>query len=155
MDIVAPDTRSRMMASVRSKNTKPELLLRKALHSLGYRYRLHQKNLPGKPDLVFPSRRAVVFLNGCFWHGHDCRKAALPTTRHEFWAEKIATNRSRDARDMADLSSLGWRVRVVWECDLRRDGTIEAVTGWLGNPGASRRLPTRAFRAKSKQITGR
>lgn len=120
-----------MMAAVRSKDTKPEMTLRKALHALGYRYRLHQRHLPGKPDLVFPARRCVIFVNGCFWHGHHCPAGALPATRREFWEEKIGQNRARDARNTAELEALGWRVLTVWECDLRERSAISHVSGWL------------------------
>lgn len=135
MDIVGPETRSRMMASVRSANTKPELTLRRALHARGYRFRLHRRDLPGTPDVVFPSRRAAVFVNGCFWHGHTCRAGALPTTRRDFWEKKISANKCRDARNLADLSELGWRTLVVWECELRGLGIIDSVMEWLGHGG--------------------
>jgi DNA mismatch endonuclease (patch repair protein) len=120
MDIVAAEKRSSMMRAVRQRNTRPELRLRKSLHAQGYRYRLHVTGLPGRPDLVFPSRRAVVFVHGCFWHGHDCRAGAPPATRPEYWLPKIAENRARDARKQAELEVLGWRVLTVWECELRQ-----------------------------------
>jgi DNA mismatch endonuclease (patch repair protein) len=120
-----------MMAAVRSKHTKPEIAVRKALHGLGYRFRLHRKDLPGKPDLVFPSRRAVIFVNGCFWHGHSCPAGALPATRREFWEDKIGKNRERDARNATALLEAGWRVLNVWECELKEPDSIERVTAWL------------------------
>jgi DNA mismatch endonuclease, patch repair protein len=132
MDIVAPETRSRMMASVRSANTKPELTLRRALHARGCRFRIHRRDLPGTPDLVFPSRRAVIFVNGCFWHGHYCRAGALPRTRREFWEAKISANKLRDERNITTLRQLGWRVSVVWECELCSSHIIESVMEWLG-----------------------
>lgn len=133
MDIVSPEQRSRMMAAVRSKDTKPELFLRRALHALGYRYRLHRRDLPGTPDLSFPSRRAVIFVNGCFWHGHNCPAARLPKTRTGFWREKIEANRSRDAGNLQRLEVLGWRTLVVWECELRSEGAVMVVARWLAH----------------------
>lgn len=115
-----PVQRSAHMAKIKSKNTKPELLLRKGLHALGFRYRLHDAKLPGKPDLVFPSRRKVVFVNGCFWHGHDCPVGArLPKSNTDFWIEKRERNQARDQRQMAQLKDLGWECLVVWECDIK------------------------------------
>lgn len=115
-----PAQRSAHMAKIKSKNTKPEVLLRKALHALGYRYRLHDRKLPGKPDLVFPSRKKVVFINGCFWHGHDCPVGSrLPKTNTEFWRDKRAKNQARDERQLAQLDLLGWESLVVWECDVK------------------------------------
>lgn len=119
MDIVPPGKRSAMMRAVRQKDTAPELRLRRALHALGYRYRLHPKTLPGRPDLVFPSRRAAIFVHGCFWHGHDCRAGRRPSSNTAYWLPKITANRERDARKQADLEALGWRVLTVWECELK------------------------------------
>lgn len=108
-----------MMAGIRACNTKPELLLRKGLHALGWRYRLHGRALPGKPDMVFAGRRAVLFANGCFWHGHDCHLFQWPKTRSDFWHEKIAGNIARDLRVREQLIAKGWRVADVWECQLK------------------------------------
>src|SRR5688572_11362784 len=108
-DIVDPTTRSRMMAGIRSGNTKPELTIRKALHRLGLRYRLHTKGVPGRPDMVFASRKATVFVHGCFWHGHDCRYFRMPTTRPEFWTAKIRANQKRDMVVSELLAEDGWR----------------------------------------------
>lgn len=136
-DIVSPDVRSRMMSGIRGKNTKPELLLRRALHARGFRYRLHRKDLSGKPDLVFRKWRAVLFVHGCFWHGHDCGLYKVPGTRPEFWREKIESNRVRDGRAEARLRETGWRVGVVWECALRGKGrqppeqVAARVADWL------------------------
>ncbi len=130
-DTVSPAIRSRMMSAVRSKNTKPEIYIRKVLHALGYRFRLHRKDLPGKPDIVFPSRRSVIFVNGCFWHGHTCHAGALPATRREFWEEKIGKNRERDAMNTTALKVDGWRVLTVWECELKNPDTIQMVAKWL------------------------
>ena len=118
-DIVSPETRSRMMAGIRGGNTKPELVLRRGLHALGFRFRLHARELPGRPDMVFPCHRAALFAHGCFWHGHDCPLFRLPSTRREFWQEKIESNRQRDAAAEAALLAGGWRVATVWECALR------------------------------------
>jgi DNA mismatch endonuclease (patch repair protein) len=108
-----------MMSGIRAKNTKPELILRSGLHRRGFRFRLHDRALPGKPDMVFPGRRAVIFAHGCFWHGHDCDLFRWPQTREEFWRTKIARNREVDARADAALAAAGWRRGVVWECALR------------------------------------
>lgn len=133
-DVVSPEVRSRMMSGIRGKNTKPELLLRRGLHALGFRFRLHDKKLPGSPDLVFPKYHAVLFVNGCFWHGHQgCRYFKVPSTRQEFWLAKIEANQARDERVHADLIESGWRVGTVWECATRKDAirSVEAVAGWL------------------------
>ncbi len=112
--------RSRVMRAVKGKDTGPEMSVRRMLHKLGYRYRLHRKDLPGKPDLVFPGRRAVIFVHGCFWHGHDCKRGArIPKTNTEYWTGKIGRNVERDAQAIKDLEATGWRVIVVWECELR------------------------------------
>lgn len=118
-DIVDARTRSRMMAGIRSANTRPELAIRKALHAAGFRYRLHPRNVPGKPDMVFTRYRAAVFVNGCFWHGHDCPLFRLPDTRREFWSVKIERNRKRDAEVRRQLREAGWRTLTVWECAIR------------------------------------
>ncbi|MDH1271212.1 MAG: very short patch repair endonuclease [Pseudomonas fluorescens] len=118
-DVVPPEVRSRMMAGIRGKNTMPELLVRRALHAEGFRYRLHDAKLPGKPDMVFPKHRAAVFVHGCFWHGHDCHLFRLPATRPEFWLAKIQGNVARDGRAIDALRQHGWRVGTVWECALK------------------------------------
>lgn len=118
-DVVDKVTRSRMMSGIRGKNTKPELLVRKALHERGFRYRLHATDLAGKPDLVFPKYRAVIFVHGCYWHGHNCHLFKLPSTNVEFWTDKIENNKLRDAKNINTLVSAGWRVLVLWECALR------------------------------------
>lgn len=124
IDIVDKPTRSRMMAGIRSKNTKPEMVVRRFLHGMGFRYRLHRKDLPGTPDLVFSKRKTVIFVHGCFWHGHDCRYFKLPGTRTEFWMDKISANKARDARSQSALRKAGWHVIVIHECEIRDD------TGW-------------------------
>lgn len=128
MDILTTEARSAMMSRIRSKDTAPELTVRRILFALGYRYRLHAKSLPGKPDLVFPARSKVIFVHGCFWHGHACLGGKLPSTRRGFWAAKIADNKRRDRRNRAALRRLGWESLVVWECAIRRVKTLEPVT---------------------------
>lgn len=122
IDIVEPATRSRMMAGIKSKDTKPEVFLRKALHAQGLRYRLGGCGLPGKPDLVFRSRKAVVFVHGCFWHRHECQYFKWPENNGAFWKTKLDGNAERDMRVKAALKKLGWRVLTVWECELVRSG---------------------------------
>ncbi len=118
-DVVSPGVRSRMMAGIRGKNTKPELMLRSGLHRAGFRFRLHDKSLPGKPDLVLPKYHAVIFAHGCFWHGHDCHLFKWPRTRDEFWRKKIARNKEVDELTMGRLAASGWRCAIVWECALK------------------------------------
>lgn len=136
-DIVTAEVRSRMMSGIRGTNTKPELLLRKGLHALGFRFRLHDRSLPGKPDIVFPRYNAVIFAHGCFWHGHDCHLFKWPTTRPEFWQAKIAGNRAVDERTHAALTEAGWRQAVVWECALKGktrlplEDVIQSCAEWL------------------------
>lgn len=120
MDGLTPAERSARMALVRSKNTKPELLVRRLVHAMGYRYRLHRRDLPGTPDLVFPGRSKVIFVHGCFWHRHaHCALARLPKTRGDFWLAKLTANAERDARNVRALRRLGWGVLTIWECQLR------------------------------------
>ena len=124
MDHVSPAIRSKIMAAVKSADTGPEMLIRRALHRLGYRYGLHRNDLPGKPDLVFRSRRKVVFVHGCFWHGHNCKKGRLPKTRIEFWTEKISKNRARDRRSVRELRKYGWSSITIWQCQTRSQQKI-------------------------------
>ncbi len=120
VDVVDPATRSRMMSGIHGKNTKLELLVRKYLHGRGLRFRLHVKELPGKPDLVFPKYKAVVFVHGCFWHRHPgCKYATTPSSREQFWLNKLSENVARDSYQIAALRGLGWRVFVIWECELK------------------------------------
>jgi len=126
-----------MMSGIRGRNTKPEIIIRQALHARGFRFRLHVKSLPGKPDLVLPKYKAVVFVHGCFWHGHACRYFKVPKTRPDFWLEKIEKNQLRDQLQVSSLMALGWRVSIVWECALRsmkRENSsvfIDSLTQWL------------------------
>ena len=119
VDVVDPATRSRMMSGIRAKNTRPELFIRQGLHALGYRFRLHRKDIPGKPDIVLPKYRALVVIHGCFWHRHDCRYFKLPATNAEFWHRKIDQNRQRDKHNLKLQLNGGWRCLVVWECAVR------------------------------------
>lgn len=136
-DVVDAPTRSRMMSGIRGRDTKPELLIRKGLHARGYRYRLHPRTLPGKPDLAFPSRKAAIFIHGCFWHGHDCPLFKWPSTRAEWWRAKIEGNRARDRAVRAELAGMGWRQLRVWECALKGrqrrdpDALLDLVAKWL------------------------
>lgn len=136
VDIVDAETRSRMMAGIKGTNTKPELALRRALHARGFRYRLHTKNVQGRPDLVLPKYRAVVFVHGCFWHRHlGCRYATNPKTRAEFWEVKFAANVARDSAVRAALLEAGWRVATIWECALRKPEQVavaaDQLSTWL------------------------
>lgn len=137
MDIVPSETRSRMMSGIRGKNTKPELLIRKALHHRGFRFKLYDKTLPGKPDIVLPKYHAVIQIQGCFWHGHNCHLFKWPSSRPEFWREKISGNKQRDSRNLQALKDLEWRVLLIWECALKGkqrlpfEQLIELVENWL------------------------
>lgn len=136
MDKIDKATRSRVMASVHSKNTKLELRVRSMAHKLGYRYRLHRKNLPGKPDMVFPSRRIVLFIHGCFWHGHDCPHGRRPpTTNVEYWSKKIRRNVERDARVQRELLALGWKPVVMWECQIKDEELPQRIMEALNGNG--------------------
>ena len=125
------------MSGIKGKNTKPEVSIRRALHARGFRYRIHVNNLPGKPDLVLPKYKAVVFVHGCFWHGHTCRYFKIPKTRADFWLEKIGKNQTRDNLQIASLIEQGWRVAVVWECAVKNNKNrrsnllINLIVGWL------------------------
>jgi DNA mismatch endonuclease, patch repair protein len=134
MEKMSPENRSRIMRGVRSKNTRPEVRVRKALHAAGLRFRLHVRSLPGTPDLVFPRYKAVVEIHGCFWHSHSCIGGRLPRTNPEFWAEKLKKNKERDRQKLEELKALGYRVRVVWECELAEsafDATILNLLTWI------------------------
>lgn len=137
-DTMSPKERSQRMALVRSVDTKPEMAVRRLVHSMGYRYRLHCRDLPGKPDLVFRQRHAVVFVHGCFWHRHEgCSLARLPKSKVEFWAAKLEGNRDRDARKVAALNEAGWRVFVVWECELKdKEVLAQRLRRFLDERGA-------------------
>lgn len=127
------------MRAVKGKDTKPEMAVRRLAHGMGYRYRLHRKDLPGRPDLAFGPRRKAIFVHGCFWHQHDddgCRRARLPLTRAEYWGPKLERNKERDARNVVDLGRLGWDVLVVWECWLKDVSRVSNVLeAFLGRTG--------------------
>ena len=127
MDRLTKQRRSEIMSRIGGKNTAPELAVRSLVHSLGYRYRLHSKKLPGKPDLVFAGRRKVIFVHGCFWHGHEgCKKGQLPKSRLDYWKPKIEANKQRDYGNETRLKDSGWNVLVVWQCDLKDSASLEA-----------------------------
>ncbi|HET7832483.1 MAG TPA: DNA mismatch endonuclease Vsr [Gallionella sp.] len=136
-DVVDKATRSRMMSGIRAKDTRPELFIRKGLHALGFRYRLHARDIPGKPDMVFPKYNALIEVHGCFWHGHGCSYFKWPKSNQAFWKEKIKLNRQRDRRSLATQEQLGWRVLVVWECAVRKNmsehnfDVVNLVAQWL------------------------
>ena len=131
-DVMTPQQRHECMSHIRSKDTKPEQLVRQALWHNGFRYRLHVKNLPGKPDIVLPKYRTVIFINGCFWHGHEgCRYYVIPKTNTSFWLDKITSNKVRDARDESALNEAGWRVVTIWECELKRNVIERTISSLL------------------------
>jgi len=137
MDVFSKEKRSQVMSRIRGKDTKPEKFIRNALHRIGYRYRLHVSDLPGKPDLVFPKYKAVIFVHGCFWHGHNCHLFKWPKSRVEFWETKIMKNRENDNNSVNNLKTLGWRILLVWECAIKGKTKlepariIEDVVQWL------------------------
>lgn len=140
MDRFTAAQRSLNMSRIRAKNTQPELAVRRLLHRMGYRFRLHAKNLPGKPDLVFPGRHAVVFVHGCYWHRHEgCRRAFHPKSRIEFWSRKFEATMDRDSRVTARLLEAGWKVLVIWECEvLDVDAVTSKLTNYLGAAGGTK-----------------
>ncbi len=136
-DIVSPEKRSHMMSGIRGKNTLPEMTIRKGLHARGFRYRLHDTKLPGKPDLVFPVYNAVIFVHGCFWHKHHCHLFKWPSSRQDFWKEKITRNAQKDIENLAAIQEKGIRVLTIWECTLKgktrlpMENVIEQADQWL------------------------
>ena len=145
-DIVSPEVRSRMMAGIQGKDTKPELAIRKGLFAKGFRYRLHDSRLPGKPDLVFPRHDAVIFVNGCFWHGHEYPLFKQPSSNVKFWQEKIDKNRNNDKKNRKALARQNWRILTIWECSFRKPGTksveqvVEASAKWLLSKSKSKEI---------------
>lgn len=120
-DRFSPEDRSRLMSRVKGRDTKPELVVRKTLHAMGYRFRLQRRDLPGRPDIVLPRHRKAIFVHGCFWHGHpDCPRAKRPASNTDFWNQKLSRNIERDMRNLSDLERLGWQVLTVWECETRK-----------------------------------
>jgi DNA mismatch endonuclease (patch repair protein) len=150
-------TRSRIMRAVKPKDTKPELAVRRALHALGFRFRLHRRDLPGSPDIVLPRHRAVVLVHGCFWHQHDgCRHGVLPRTRRRYWRPKLRRNVARDAEVATALAALGWRVLVVWECELRDDGALgQRLSAFMRRQSTRVRLEPTAAMCASVLLTRR
>jgi DNA mismatch endonuclease (patch repair protein) len=139
VDNRTPESRSALMSRIGGKDTAPELLVRRFLHSAGYRFRLHRSDLPGTPDIVLPSRRKIIFVNGCFWHAHRCRIGRPPKSRPEFWVPKLERNRARDERIKRALRKLGWSVLTVWQCQTRSQARLEArLLSFLGPP---RKIP--------------
>jgi len=138
MDIFSPEERSRIMGRVRSENTKPEMIVRSLAHRMGYRFRLHRKDLPGKPDLVFAGRRKIIFVHGCFWHQHNCKRGARkPATRRKYWLAKLGRNVARDKSTVRKLRRLGWGVMAIWECQTKAAGLnrlAARISRFLGDP---------------------
>ena len=133
VDVHTTEQRSRNMAAIKAKNTRPEMRVRSLLHTLGYRYRLHRKDLPGRPDIVLPKHRTVIFVHGCFWHCHDCRwGSVVPKTRAEFWSEKRACNVARDEKHKAALLAETWKVLTVWECETRSENGLRVALDRAG-----------------------
>ena len=131
------DSRSRLMSRIGSKHTKPELIVRSLLHRLGYRFRLHRRELPGRPDIVFIGRKKAVFVHGCFWHGHDCKFGKLPKSNLEFWSPKIELNRIRDREKRSELEAVGWTVEEIWQCEIKDIQSLEdRFRSFLGNTNA-------------------
>ncbi len=148
-DIVDSATRSRMMSGIRAKNTKAEVEIRKRIFAAGFRYRLHDKKLPGKPDIIFPRYKAIIFIHGCFWHAHDCALFKVPSTRPEFWQKKLKRNREKDEENSSHLKHLGWRILTIWECSFRgagkkREQELTKIVGkavkWLNSKSRYREI---------------
>ena len=134
-DVVTEEKRSWIMSRIKGKNTQPEILVRKFLHKTGYRFRIHRKDLPGKPDIVLPKYKVVIFVHGCFWHRHEnCKYSSIPKTHTEFWEEKFRRNIERDQKNISNLESLGWRVIVVWECEVKDLSYRETLLDKLSGP---------------------
>ena len=136
MDRLTPEQRSRVMQAIRGKDTGPEMAVRRMVHAMGYRYRLHRRNLPGRPDLVFGPRKKVIFVHGCFWHAHNCKNGRMPESRRGYWIPKLTANKERDAANVEKLAADGWRVLTVWECQIK-DGEALAkrLREFLDAPG--------------------
>ncbi|MGZ8906562.1 MAG: very short patch repair endonuclease [Methylobacter sp.] len=134
MDTITKNERSALMARIRSKNTRPEKTVRSILHRMGYRFRLHRKDLPGKPDIVLPKHKKIILIHGCFWHGHTCQLASKPKSNSAYWSEKIAGNKVRDLRNESLLQQQGWIVLVLWECEIRAmEGIVDKIAAFMGN----------------------
>lgn len=154
VDVVDKATRSRMMSGIRAKDTRQEVLIRSALHKKGFRFRKNVNSLPGRPDIVLPRYKAVIMVNGCFWHGHDCHLFRWPSTRPDFWRNKISSNRLRDGRNLENLNMAGWRTLVIWECTLRGSSSvglyqlIEAVARWIQFGVSNAEIPSEIWRSR-------
>lgn len=141
-DWLTVEQRSRVMQAIKSKDTGPEMLVRRLVHGLGYRYRLHKKGLPGRPDLVFAGRKKIIFVHGCFWHAHDCRFGRAPKSRQDYWIPKLRRNKERDEENRTQLEALGWEVLTIWECQLKskdRAELVRTVTEFLDRESPSGR----------------
>jgi DNA mismatch endonuclease (patch repair protein) len=146
-DRITSEVRSRNMAAIKGKDTKPELTVRHALHARGFRFRLHRRDLPGNPDMVFAKHKAVIWVNGCFWHGHDCGAARVPLSRIEYWGPKIERTKARDAAAVEAIDAMGWRSLTIWECALRGKGAmglesvVEMASRWLAEGRKTSEIP--------------
>jgi DNA mismatch endonuclease (patch repair protein) len=136
MDVFTKEKRSKIMSKIKGKDTKPEKVVRSLLHQMGYRFRLHRKDLPGNPDIVLPKHKKVIFVHGCFWHGHDgCPRAKRPSTNKKFWNEKLLKNIERDKKNQSDLPKLGWQLLVVWQCQIKDlDNLIGKINKFINKP---------------------
>ena len=136
-DCFSPEKRSAVMRAVKSKNTTPEIRVRKTLHAMGYRFRLHRKDLPGSPDIVLPKHNLALFVHGCFWHGHHCKRGQrIPAANRDYWVAKVDRNKKRDKANIEALQSLGWRISTVWECETRASGQLcELLSGMIWDSG--------------------
>jgi DNA mismatch endonuclease (patch repair protein) len=151
-DVVSTARRSQMMSGIKAKNSRPEMLVRKALFAMGHRFRLHRRDLPGTPDIVMSGRKIAIFVHGCFWHSHHgCRYAKVPSTRTEFWSAKLQTNIERDQRVADKLAEMGWRVLNVWECSTRdpraATGLPEALGHWVDSDASTGEISARSLAA--------
>lgn len=132
VDTLTRNQRSWLMSQVRQKNTKPEMVVRRVLHSMGFRYRLHSRQLPGRPDLVFSKLKRVIFVHGCYWHRHDCKRATVPSSNVQYWTKKFAENVARDNKVISELTNLGWKPMIVWECQTRdADSLVSSLLAFL------------------------
>lgn len=139
MDVYDAEKRSAVMRAVKSRNTKPEIKVRQLLHKAGYRYRLHRKDLPGKPDIVFPSKKAAIFVHGCFWHQHaGCPHADRPAANNDYWTKKLNRNMERDKANIIALANEGWRTLILWECEIKKGDVLDEVKNFLEKPASGR-----------------
>jgi len=135
VDVFPKEKRSQIMANIKGKNTKPEIIVRSILHKAGYRFRLHRRDLPGNPDIVLPKFKKAIFVHGCFWHGHkNCKRAKRPETKKNFWNEKLSKNIERDRKKQKELKKLGWHALVVWQCEIKdKDSVLNKLRNFLNN----------------------